>query len=576
MNTAAFHSFFFVIISYLSISIAPLQQTVEKTFHEYNFDQLEAQFNQLRYQQPEKARKVAQVLLEKAVQENNPNKIAIAHQHLAYSELYLENKENALFHANKSLLKALAANRYETYANSLNLFGNIYFNSGEYTEAVTYYLKVDSIADVLNDVNLKIKSYHNIGLVKIETSDFENAISLFEKKLDAIENLSRSQEKDALKLNTYIALSVVYLRYDPSKVSKYVTPLKELSVLLNDDDGLSYYYIVEAISFYQDQSYPEALKSLKIAEALVEKLGTRSKMFTILTYRGNCFFEMGQIEKAIKTYEQINDLRSSVTFNNLDMQLVYSRLAKSYEKLGKGDEALFNYKKALRFAEENEAIKTTINNEQLAQYNVSKLMDKINELSVSGDEKSFRIKMLIAVIIFLLLLLGAATWLFKNKQRKNIEMFHSVVNEIEKPLPTTKDDSSESNQVRQVPENIVKEIMKGLKTFEAEHLFLNPDSTLASTAQYLGTNTSYLSKVINTQKRQSFKSYIKSLRINHGLKKLKNEPIFRSYTIKAIALELGFKSEDAFSKSFKQQTGLYPSFFIKTLNKQSENDGNSI
>lgn len=573
MNVSApvFHSTLFISI-YCAVIVAFFpQQSSQENFDQYNFNQLEERFKELRYQQPEEARKVARILVEKATQENNPNQVAIAHQHLAYSELYLENHINALFHAKESLKRALSVNNYEVYADALNLYGNIYFSSGEYSRAVTYYLKVDSIADILDDTDLRIKSYHNIGLVKIETSDFENAISLFEKKLQAIKGLEDGKEKDALKLNTYIALSVVYLRYDPKKVNAYVQPLKELSVLLNDDDGLSYYYIVEAISFYQKKNYTEALKSLNIAEALVEKLGSRSKMFTILTYRGNCFFETGQIEKAIEVYEEINELRSTVTFNNLDMQLVYSRLAQSYEKTGKESDALYNYKKALKFAQENEAIKSAINNEQLAQYNVSNLTDKIQQLSESDTIKSIRIKILFFVIILLITLIGAVIWLFKYKQRKNLEMFRSIITEIEKPKQGTKHDHPETNNIRQVPENIVKDIMKGLEIFESKQLFLNQDSTLTSTAKYLGTNTSYLSKVINTRKRQSFKSYIKTLRINHGLKKLKDDPVFRAYTIKAIALELGFKSEDAFSKTFKDQTGLYPSFFIKTLNKRSDN-----
>ena len=39
-------------------------------------------------------------------------------------------------------------------------------------------------------------------------------------------------------------------------------------------------------------------------------------------------------------------------------------------------------------------------------------------------------------------------------------------------------------------------------------------------------------------------------------------------TIKAIANEMGFNTTEAFSKSFYKSTGIYPSFFIKQLEKQ--------
>ena len=39
------------------------------------------------------------------------------------------------------------------------------------------------------------------------------------------------------------------------------------------------------------------------------------------------------------------------------------------------------------------------------------------------------------------------------------------------------------------------------------------------------------------------------------------------YIIKAIAKEIGFNTSEAFSKSFYKNTGIYPSFFLKELDK---------
>jgi AraC-like DNA-binding protein len=47
---------------------------------------------------------------------------------------------------------------------------------------------------------------------------------------------------------------------------------------------------------------------------------------------------------------------------------------------------------------------------------------------------------------------------------------------------------------------------------------------------------------------------------------LKEDQKFRKYTIKAIAIEIGFNTDQAFSKAFHKKTGVFPSSFIKELN----------
>ena len=49
---------------------------------------------------------------------------------------------------------------------------------------------------------------------------------------------------------------------------------------------------------------------------------------------------------------------------------------------------------------------------------------------------------------------------------------------------------------------------------------------------------------------------------------MQEDKLFRSYTIKAISDEVGFNTTQSFTKAFYKRTGIYPSFFIKSLNKQ--------
>jgi len=49
---------------------------------------------------------------------------------------------------------------------------------------------------------------------------------------------------------------------------------------------------------------------------------------------------------------------------------------------------------------------------------------------------------------------------------------------------------------------------------------------------------------------------------------LKDDRIFRRYTIKTISYECGFSNPESFSKYFYKKYKIYPSFFIKQLEKE--------
>ena len=67
-----------------------------------------------------------------------------------------------------------------------------------------------------------------------------------------------------------------------------------------------------------------------------------------------------------------------------------------------------------------------------------------------------------------------------------------------------------------------------------------------------------------------FSAYISELRIDLCVDKLKNDQTFRKYTMNAIAHEIGFNNAESFSKAFHRRTGIYPSYFIRELEKKHE------
>ncbi len=117
--------------------------------------------------------------------------------------------------------------------------------------------------------------------------------------------------------------------------------------------------------------------------------------------------------------------------------------------------------------------------------------------------------------------------------------------------------------------NTEVKILEALKEWEKGKGFLAQEVTLSSLAKDLGTNSAYLSRVINVHKGISFANYIKDLRIKYAIDFIgKNrERAARMSTIQ-LAEAFGFKSQDVFVRSLKSRTGLTPSKYLKELKRE--------
>ena len=114
----------------------------------------------------------------------------------------------------------------------------------------------------------------------------------------------------------------------------------------------------------------------------------------------------------------------------------------------------------------------------------------------------------------------------------------------------------------ELSQEIIDDILRKLEKFEKNEDYLNANLSLMTLAKKFNTNSSYLSRVLNSSKSVNFSKYLNDLRINYAVRQIKNDAVFRKYTIEAIALECGYNNSASFSRSFYKNTGLYPSYFI--------------
>lgn len=92
---------------------------------------------------------------------------------------------------------------------------------------------------------------------------------------------------------------------------------------------------------------------------------------------------------------------------------------------------------------------------------------------------------------------------------------------------------------------------------EKDQHYLHSNLTLRTVADLLGTNTKYLSQVVNNQGGCNFQQFVNSYRVREVKEKLASKA-FQNLTLYGIALQCGFKNKSTFYKVFKEIEGCTP------------------
>lgn len=76
-------------------------------------------------------------------------------------------------------------------------------------------------------------------------------------------------------------------------------------------------------------------------------------------------------------------------------------------------------------------------------------------------------------------------------------------------------------------------------------------------ARQLGTNRTYVSKLINTRREMSFSDFVNDYRVRYSEMILTSSDYF-SLSLEEIALKSGFSSTSSFYRSFVKKNGIPP------------------
>ncbi len=483
------------------------------------------------------------------------------------SNNYFEKELNLLHHIdiNDKKFKALK-NSYVQEVEILAQLGQNYEELGQIKKAFNLFFKCVEIAKRDNLEFYKVIMPSLIGGLYYKTGEYRKALK---KEYESFEGLKNSKIiKEINKVYNRVEISIdisnIYLKLHKKDSALWILDagIKEKLDVYNAYSKLLFKR--QRGTIYLETGEPKkALVFLKEAKKLADEYDSINGSTYYYKDLAKCYFKLKKNDSAIFVLEK--GIRTK-KLNSKEFYLAndYKLLAKIYKEVGDLEKSNEYYEKYIINQTALEKSKDTI---------VSSFHDR--EVSSLNNEKVLQNKKLSVIIVITsaigLLFLLTLIWFYKQKKKNELKFQElldktNLTKETKPEIVDTKDIILEEKTTSEVAKETTKQILEGLQKLEEQAYFLKQECNSYNVAKKIKTNTSYLSKVINSNFQKNFNTYINDLRINYAIVQLKENSRFRSFSIQSIAEELGYKSADSFTKYFKLRTGLNPSFYIKQLN----------
>jgi len=511
-------------------------------------------------------------------------KISIANQ-LIYQnafDLAINKTQEAIILSDLKKDDKLKADAYKT-------LGNIYYQKESYISAIKYYSVSDSLA---NDKFHSLKIRFNYSGIKQRIGNYEEALEI---KLQLFKDLETLHNGNAKSINIENVLNIIniyktLLKKNPAKRKEYLKGIEKYSQIFLDykiDNEVSkIIFELTQLSIGLDNNFS---KNIIIKyDSLQNALWKNNIHFSdrmIFYYKAKCYYRLNDPENSLRLLKKIDSIEKKMPNGLLyrdEIDILYSKV---YHALGENDLAL----------QKMEAANTILNNKERQRKEVSKVLQNyydyyaINKNIRALENPDINKKSSFQYGWFILLGLVLTALYFiarKRKKENNIDFENNLSEEInieerlveENDLQEAKDeiiaDTIKENDNKEktsgeiiISKDVVEESLLKLKQYEKTKLYLSGQTDLKSLANFIGQNRVYTSIILNDYLNTSFKDYINRLRINYAIKKINESESFRNLSIETISEQLGYKTANTFTKSFKLITGFTPYKYIMRVKK---------
>ena len=445
--------------------------------------------------------------------------------------------------------------------------GKKYFNDGEFELSLDFYFKALKFIDKETQPNIFFIVTHNIGIIKDLIGQKSEALLLYQENLEHI----KKGGIDDIEVDNYLT-NLFSIAHSFTRNSKFDSASTYNRLGLNNSrkynkpNHSAKFILGEGYNLFHKGDYETSLDTLKKAIPLIEGFDDNLNAAIGHLYVGKILVIKGS-KDAVYYLKKADTLITGESRLYPDFVEIYELLTNFYKEKQESKnqliylEKLILYDRKLRDKYANLYSRIT---KEFDQPNlINEKLELIKDLEVENAKISQNIKILFVVIGILTFFSSYYYW----RRLKYKRRFNKLLNEGLNPPKSI----TQSRARTDLPDEFVQRIFSKISDFEGTQRFLDNSISLTTLAKELGTNSNYLSRIINQYKGKNFSSYINELRIDYIVEELKKNKTLRQYTVKAIALEIGFKNPESFTNAFHKRVGIYPSYYIKELNKNQAN-----
>jgi len=447
------------------------------------------------------------------------------------------------------------------------LIGNIYFQLGIYDKALEPYQMAKDLSEQTGEKIYEIIGLTNISNVRVKLGRDKDALKVYNSTLDLLQQDGYKESPIAKQTRLSTLLGKGKSQTKLGDLDAGMATYQE-GVRLAAEYNMNYYqgdfFVNMGNVLYKKEQYQEAMDYLSDAKKIFDENYGETYVNTLIAnyYLAQCKVALEKHDEALALLTHNFDVIGT-NYKTDKVEEMYDLGIAIAEHQGNKDQQLFfltNRKQISNLKLENQ----TKSRDLLFEGDVKELEDDNKQLSLEKNKSVFKKKVAAIIAIGLGILLLLTLFMYRRKIKINENRFQAIIEGLQNAslgVATSQNSPSES-VVKDVQ---AQEILTKLSELEDSEFFIAKDCNLYTTAKLIDTNTTYLSKTLNTVKKQSFNQYLNELRIRYALIQLKENNKFRAYTIKAISEEVGYKSVNTFIKAFKIITGLSPSYYIKEL-----------
>lgn len=483
--------------------------------------------------------------------------------------------------------------------------GQVFYDNEQYSEATALYLEAMKTAKVHNDMATYTEGLYDLGMVYVRMDDMERALYYFNSCLEWAKSTGDKTMQG--KCVSYMACCYGFMN-DLDKAKLYYSMQSKLP---HENENLKQYYILynSGLIFFLEKKHDRALHQFHLAIDCVRRHHLNKKylqsaygmMVYIQIYKKNIdealrycdeykratqnghkrLWKEAYYEMLCDVYKAADDTVRAKRYRQMADSTFNARIAKQQIKDIDNRIVKFEGKNS---QEDIMALNSTVNRQWIfiaaCIIFVIVLMSLIAVIVIKNRRLKHAYKLVISKNRELVIASQVSQKL-RNKSgsdNKTADIDTDKATDSNSNITTdsNQDKTTDSNQsdIILTQEQIDEILSKVASVMEDVGVISKSDFTLVALAQMIGSNTRYVSWVINKTYNKNFKTLLNEYRIREVCRRMEDTENFGNFTIQALYNSLGYSSASNFLRAFKNVNGMTPSTYIKLINEKKERDKN--